>query len=93
MTISAIYLAAGFSKRFGENKLLHEIGGKPMYQYTLGKLISILQETALISQVIVVTQYDEIEQYIVQQNTLLQEVVKDNANEIQVVRNMHSERG
>ena len=64
-----------------------------MYQYTLGKLISILQETALISQVIVVTQYDEIEQYIVQQNTLLQEVVKDNANEIQVVRNMHSERG
>ena len=93
MTISAIYLAAGFSKRFGENKLLHEIDGKPMYQYTLEKLISIWQEKTLISQVIVVTQYDEIEQYIVQQNTFLRGAMKDNANEIQVVRNMHSERG
>lgn len=38
MKIALILLAAGDSRRFGSNKLLHEIDGRPMYLYTLEKL-------------------------------------------------------
>lgn len=88
MIISAIYLAAGFSKRFGANKLLHRIEGKPMFQYTLEHLLSVRQETSLISQLIIVTQYDEIEQYTKQQS-----ISANITGAIRIVRNTQSERG
>lgn len=42
MKIRMIYLAAGSGKRFGQNKLLWEIGGKPMYRYGLDALEQVL---------------------------------------------------
>lgn len=59
MKITMIMLAAGNSSRFGSNKLLQLIDGKPMYMHTLEKLIK-ASEYFEDSRVIVVTQYDEI---------------------------------
>ena len=39
MKIALIMLAAGNSRRFGRNKLLYEIEGKPMYRHILEKLM------------------------------------------------------
>lgn len=38
MKLSLIYLAAGNSRRFGENKLLAELDGRPLYRYGLDAL-------------------------------------------------------
>lgn len=54
--ISIILLAAGDSRRFGtENKLLHKIEGKPMFQHCLDKM-SVLG----CRDITVITQFDEI---------------------------------
>ena len=48
MKIALIMLAAGNSRRFGSNKLLYEIEGKPMYRHILEKLMIVaewLEET------------------------------------------------
>lgn len=58
--IHLIYLAAGFSKRFGSNKLLWEIEGKPMYRHLLDRLHQLRQE-GKVQSLTVVTQYEEIE--------------------------------
>lgn len=39
--IHIIYMAAGNSRRFGSNKLLYELDGKPMYRHLLERLIEI----------------------------------------------------
>ena len=57
MIIAVIMLAAGNSRRFGSNKLLFEIEGRPMYQHTLDKLAAIPDVSLT-----VVTQYDEVAQ-------------------------------
>lgn len=59
MKIHMILLAAGFGSRFGSNKLLYEINGKPMYRYTLD-LMSDLSKESEESDVTVVTRYEEI---------------------------------
>ena len=41
MKIALIMLAAGNSRRFGSNKLLYEIEGKPMYRHILEKLLEV----------------------------------------------------
>lgn len=41
MRIALIMLAAGNSRRFGSNKLLYEIDGKPMYRHILEKLMAV----------------------------------------------------
>ncbi len=56
-----ILLAAGYSKRFGSNKLFHEIGGTPLYMHTLRKLMTMREEYPGRISLIVVTQYPEIE--------------------------------
>ena len=38
MKISLILLAAGDSRRFGSNKLLYELHGKPMYRYSVDEV-------------------------------------------------------
>lgn len=55
-----IYLAAGNSRRFGANKLLHEYQGKPLYQHGLDMLQEAVKENNDIF-LTVVTQYREIE--------------------------------
>ncbi|MDO4446360.1 MAG: nucleotidyltransferase family protein [Bacillota bacterium] len=55
--VGAILLAAGNSSRFGANKLLYEIEGKPLVQYSM-EIISQLP----FEQKIVVTQYPQVEQ-------------------------------
>ena len=59
MKIAFVMLAAGNSRRFGSNKLLYEIEGKPMYLLTLEKLKK-ASEKIPESEIIVVTQYEEI---------------------------------
>lgn len=63
--IACILLASGFGRRFGSNKLLYEIDGIPMYQYTLDMLDTLSQQTidGQTIQVIVVSQYPSIEQH------------------------------
>ena len=55
-----IMLAAGYSKRFGSNKLLYEIGGVPLYERMLRTLIDIRNGRPDSIRLIVVTQYPEI---------------------------------
>ena len=38
MKLSMIYMASGFGKRFGSNKLLASFEGRPLYTYGLSAL-------------------------------------------------------
>lgn len=58
MRIHFILLAAGNSRRFGSNKLLSMLNGKPMYRYLTNRLDRI--QADYIGEKIVVSQYDEI---------------------------------
>lgn len=57
--MDAILLAAGNSLRFGGNKLLYSLAGKPVYRYILERLSQKKKERAL-ENVIVVSHYREI---------------------------------
>lgn len=63
MKIHMIYLAAGNSRRFGSNKLLYSFRGLPLYQYGLKQLRELLEKNDNYT-LDVVTQYDEIIEYI-----------------------------
>ena len=52
-----IMLAAGNSRRFGSNKLLYQIEGKPMYRYALEELQKAAEKIPD-SRILVVTQAD-----------------------------------
>ncbi len=60
MKIKPIILAAGFGRRFGENKLLAQIKGKPMVCHVIDKAVN-LSNRGVFSAPLVVTQYKEIE--------------------------------
>lgn len=53
--VTLIILASGFSRRFASNKLLYKFKGKRLIEYALDK-------GNLFSQVLVVTQYEEVAQ-------------------------------
>ncbi len=59
--IYMIYLAAGLSSRYGSNKLLEMVDGKPMYRHLLGILAVMKEEEPHRYELVVVTAYDEIE--------------------------------
>ena len=75
-----IYLAAGLSSRYGSNKLLEMVDGKPMFSHLLDILTIMKEEEPHRYELVVVTAYDEIEEY-----------VKELP--IKVVRNHHQELG
>lgn len=58
-----IYLAAGNGRRFGKNKLLHEVEGRPMYLHLLERLMEIADGDQAY-ELLVVTQYREIKETI-----------------------------
>lgn len=59
--IYVIYLAAGLSSRYGSNKLLEMVDGKPMYRHLLDILTIMKEEEPRRYELVVVTAYDEIE--------------------------------
>lgn len=80
MKLSIIVLASGSSKRFGENKLLYEINKKPMYLYTVQKLINLKKKCKNIDEIVFVTKHEKI--------------IKELQNkDIKVVENKQSEFG
>ena len=54
-----LYLAAGSSRRFGENKLLHELDGKPLYRHGLDMLAGLVKARNDCT-LTVVSRYDEV---------------------------------
>ena len=64
MQIAVIYMAAGFGRRFGSNKLLYSLNGKPLYQHGFAQLQEVLATINAAGQLscrlIVVSQYSEI---------------------------------
>ena len=75
-----IYLAAGLSSRYGSNKLLEMVDGKPMFTHLLDILTIMKEEEPHRYELVVVTAYDEVEDY-----------VKELP--VKVVRNQHQELG
>ena len=63
--INLILLAAGYSSRFGENKLLYEVDGLPMFRHMLDNSLAFQESSKQKVRVILVTAYDEIRQYAV----------------------------
>lgn len=61
-----IYLAAGNSRRFGSNKLLYRYKGKPLYRHGLDMLMELTAKEPA-AGLVVVTQYEQIEQEVKQQ--------------------------
>lgn len=67
--IHIIYMAAGNSRRFGSNKLLYELDGKPMYRHLLDHLVEIkdrynkLKSDSPVIDITVVTRYWEVLDY------------------------------
>jgi molybdenum cofactor cytidylyltransferase len=67
--IHIIYMAAGNSRRFGSNKLLYELDGKPMYRHLLDHLVEIkdrynkLKSDSPVIDITVVTRYREVLDY------------------------------
>jgi len=62
MKMNIILLAAGNSKRFGSNKLLYEIDGKPIYKHVITSVLDAIfgEASNHISKIIMVSQYEEI---------------------------------
>ena len=75
-----IYLAAGLSSRYGSNKLLEMVEGKPMFTHLLDILTIMKEEEPHRYELVVVTAYDEIEDYVKELR-------------VKVVRNHHQELG
>ena len=61
MKFHFIYLAAGYSRRYGTNKLLAPYKGTPMYRVLLDRLVNILAYDESVIDITVVTQYKEIQ--------------------------------
>jgi len=77
MQLAAIYLASGFGRRFGSNKLLHPVGGRPLYQHGFKHLQQALIELDHSGlwecRLIVVSAYPEILAWCRQQGALVRQ--------------------
>ncbi|MFR8428699.1 MAG: NTP transferase domain-containing protein [Roseburia inulinivorans] len=70
MRWNLILLAAGYSRRFGDRKLLAEINGTPLYRFSLDKIRK-LSEKLGDTTILVVTSYPEIEAYCRKQSVIV----------------------
>ena len=62
MKLGFVFMASGFGRRFGSNKLMHDLAGKPVYKYALESLFEAaceLKKNHILS-LAVVSQYSEI---------------------------------
>ena len=59
MKIRCVYLAAGNSRRVGQNKLFHMVGQKPMYLHLLDRLAAVAERHKEL-EIVVVSQYEEL---------------------------------
>lgn len=59
MRVTILYLAAGNSRRFGENKLLYPVNGKAMYRHLLDRLAGLVERHGN-WELLVVTQHEKI---------------------------------
>ena len=84
MKTALIYLAAGNSRRFGSNKLLYEIEGRPMYRHLLDRLVR-LAGTFPDCEVLVVTRYEEIRERV--------EALRTNGEPVRFVWSPESAKG
>lgn len=70
--IGMVYMASGFGSRFGSNKLLARLEGKPLFLHGLEHLkeaaLALEQEGELKTEILVVSQYEEILQAAREQN-------------------------
>lgn len=88
MELAIVMLAAGYSRRFGENKLLYPVEGIPIYGRVLDQLLAVRgyfdsergEAPCRIKNITVVTQYEEIGK------------AAENAG-VQAIYNPHPERG
>ena len=80
LQMEVIYLAAGFGRRFGSNKLLHEFEGKALYRYGLDMILRAQEQCPYICNITVVTQYDEIERYLLSLKESLQGMLRCERN-------------
>ena len=62
MKLGIVLMASGFGKRFGSNKLLYPIEGKPMYLHALESLDCVKEKLSpdIKVQVVVISKYPEI---------------------------------
>ena len=64
MKVSMIYMASGFGKRYGTNKLITEFRGEPLYLHgllSLQKAAKLLEKTEKINcQLILISQYERV---------------------------------
>lgn len=74
-----IYLAAGLSSRYGSNKLLEMVDGKPMFRHLLDILTVMKEEEPHRYELVVVTAYNEIEESV---KGLPVKVVRNNNQEL-----------
>ena len=74
-----IYLAAGLSSRYGSNKLLEMVDGKPMFRHLLDILTVMKEEEPHRYELVVVTAYDEIEESV---KGLPVKIVRNNNQEL-----------
>ena len=79
-----VILAAGSSLRFGGNKLLHDLGGKPMYRYLADEIAKL--PAGVLAGKILVTQYDRIGEDL---GACGYEVVKNQEPELGISQSIH----
>lgn len=64
MKVAMIYMASGFGRRFGSNKLLAQLEGRPLYQHGLICLqqaaARLMEQQGIETEIIAVSQYEEI---------------------------------
>ena len=72
MRVTILYLAAGNSRRFGENKLLYPLDGKAVYRHLLDRLAQIAGRHEN-WELLVVTQYERILEELVADQPYLKE--------------------
>ena len=84
MPVAMVLLAAGDSRRFGGNKLLAEVDGRPMYRHVADEVNAMPED--FFAKKIVVSQYDEILEDLGREGF---ETVKNNQSALGISHSVH----